>query len=152
MTKSERMKPVLQVADSREEQAAKALGECQRLLQERMQRLEGLQSYQAEYVRHFQEVGGAGATAQRLHDLQRFLANLATAIEQQQYQVELARQQCEKKRLLWQEARSKSIALEKVVARFQEDERMIAERKEQKVNDEHAMNKEIARRREAGEE
>ena len=146
MSKSERMQPVLQVTGSREEKAAKELAESQHQLQERVRRLADLESYVQEYLRHFHEVGNSGASAQRLNEIRRFLANLDMAVEQQKYHVELARQNYEKRRTLWQEARRKSMAVEKAVARFQQDEELIAERKEQKVVDEYAQNQRLRHR------
>mgnify|MGYP002712502084 FL=1 len=92
MTKSERMKPVVRVAESREQAAAREFGASKRALQEHEQRLAELLTYREEYHRHLQQTGRAGVSAGQVMSLKRFLAQLNKASEQQRRIVETAGQ------------------------------------------------------------
>ena len=140
MTKSERLKPVQRVNESREKDAARALGHSVQSLQQQEQRLAELQQYRDEYDRQIQEMGANGLTASRLQQMQRFLHNLNLAIGQQQQIVEVARNEREQKRHSWQQAHSKTQVMDKVIERYRADELYQANKREQKENDEHALN------------
>ncbi len=140
MTKSERLKPVQRINESREKDAAKALGHSVQSLQQQEQRLAELQQYREEYDRQIQELGANGVVASRLQQMQSFLHNLNLAIKQQQQIVEAARHEREQKRHSWQQAHGKTQVMDKVIERYQVDEQYQANKREQKENDEHALN------------
>jgi flagellar FliJ protein len=133
------MQPVLRVAEMREQAAAKDLGNAQRYLKEQEDRLAELQGYQAEYARNFQAQGSSGISAARFQELQRFLASLSQAIEQQQLMVHNAARACVHKKQLWQQAYGKSKSLDKVVERYSEQEQYEEGQREQKAADEMAQ-------------
>lgn len=139
MTRSQRLKPVQRITGAREEEAARLLGECQQQLLLQQQQLQELERYREEYRQHYQQNGRAGLSAQKLLQLQQFLANLEQAIQQQQQTIQRSGQQCEKQRELWRQARGRSQALDKVAERYQEDERQQLNRREQKESDEFAQ-------------
>jgi len=141
MTKSERLKPVQRISESREQDAARALGDSNQSVQAQEQRLVELEQYRSEYHQYVHERGAAGLTAGKLQELQRFLNNLNQAIEQQKQVVEMARQERERMKASWQQAHGKHHALNKVVERYREDERLSANKREQKEIDEHAQGK-----------
>lgn len=141
MKKSDRLQPVQRLSESREQDAAKALGDSNRAVCEQEQRLADLESYREEYARYYQQRGEAGVTAAKLMELQRFLHNLNKAIEQQQQVVAMARQHSEQSKQQWNTARGKRQALGKVAERYREEEQRSAARQEQKENDEHAQRK-----------
>jgi flagellar protein FliJ len=140
MTRSERLKPIQRLNESREKDAAKALGHSVQSLQQHEQRLSELQQYRDEYDRQIQELGQNGVIASRLQQMQTFLHNLNTAIAQQQGIVEQARRQQEQKRHSWQRAHSKSQVMDNVADRYRRDEQYQANKRDQKENDEHALN------------
>jgi flagellar FliJ protein len=105
------------------------------------QRLSELEQYRNEYYKYVQERGAAGVTAGKLLDLQRFLNNLNLAIEQQKQVVEMARSEREQMKASWQQAHGKHKALNNVVDRYREDERVADGKREQKEIDEHAQGK-----------
>lgn len=139
MTKSERMKPVQRIAETREQAAARELGQAQRYLQEQQGRLDELCRYRSEYSRQCQEAGSAGISVARFRDLQQFLANLDRAITQQEQVVAVAQQTCQQKMQFWQAAHGRTLSLDKVVAHYQAAERRSAEQGEQKELDERAQ-------------
>jgi flagellar FliJ protein len=141
MKKSDRLKPVQRLSESREQNAARALGESNQAVEAQEQRLSELEEYRSEYYKYVQERGANGVTAGKLQDLQRFLNNLNMAIEQQKQVVEMARQEREQMKGLWQQAHGKHQALSNVVERYREDERLEDGKREQKDIDEHAQGK-----------
>ncbi len=139
MKRSKRLKPVVQVAESREQQAARALGAAQARLAQARQQLAELQRYRDDYRQGFQQAGATGMGAARLADYQQFLHKLGQAIEQQTQQVAQATREAEAKRALWFASRGKVRMLDTVVARYQAIEEQQASRQEQREQDERAQ-------------
>lgn len=135
------MQPVKRIAESKERDAAKALGESQRVMQEQGDRLAQLKAYREEYRTHVQQTGSAGVSAGRLQELHRFLNRLDEAIAEQEKRLQMAAQVCEERRHGWFDARGRTRVLDKVVAKYQEEERVDAARHEQKELDEFAQRK-----------
>jgi flagellar protein FliJ len=140
MTRSERLKPIQRLNESRENDAARALGHSVQTLQQQTQRLSELQQYRDEYDRKIQELGQNGVIASRLQQMQSFLNNLNLAIAQQQAVVEQAQRQQEQQRHSWQRAHNKSQVMDNVAERYRRDEQYQANKRDQKENDEHALN------------
>ncbi len=141
MTRSERMKPVVEVAESRERKAAREFAEHQHMVETECQRLDDLQGFRKEYLRGMQTQGESGMTAARLRQWQQFMAGLDRAIEQQRQQVASVESQLEQKRQQWFLARGKHKALGKVVERYRADEERVRSKREQKEIDEFAQRK-----------
>ncbi|MBK1674865.1 flagellar export protein FliJ [Ectothiorhodospira shaposhnikovii] len=129
------MEPVLQVADNRQQRAAQGLGQSQMNLNECMARLEELSSYRDEYSQRFNSQSQVGMTGVSVRDYRLFLHRLNEAIEQQLRLVEAARQEVEMSRGRWVEARGKTEALNRVVQQFQQEERLVEDRREQAEQD-----------------
>ncbi len=141
MTKSQRMKPVLQVASAREQAAARDLGVAQRHLGEQHARLNELCTYRNEYLQQTADLGSVGINVTRYIEMQRFLNNLNTAIEQQQQMVAQATRLCEERTRSWQEAHTKNKSLDRVVQHYVRRELHEESRREQKMTDEIAQHK-----------
>ena len=151
MTRSKRMQPVVEVAASKEQAAARKLGECQHEIDTRNARLTELLAYQAEYAQRFEASGGTGLDMARLQDYRVFLARLNDAIRQQRQLVEMARSDYEKMKGLWLGARQQAQAIDKVVDRFKLDEVRAQGRREQAETDERALQNHRRRDSERGE-
>lgn len=139
MKRSKRLKPVVQIAESREQQAARALGAAQTTLDQARQQLEELQGYRADYLQRFQQAGAVGMGGARLGDYQQFLQKLALAIEQQGQVIAQAEQEVEARRQQWFDTRGKVQMLDTVVTRYRDEESREASRKEQLEQDERAQ-------------
>ncbi|HEC18561.1 MAG TPA: flagellar export protein FliJ [Gammaproteobacteria bacterium] len=139
MKRSQRLEPVVKVAENREQQAAKALGEAQAALQQAQQRLAELKTYREEYVQRFHSDGATGMSAVQMGDYRLFLSKLSRAIEQQAELVEQAAARLEQQRQQWFDQRGKVKMLGNVVSRFQADERRSVERREQREQDERSQ-------------
>ncbi len=145
MTRSKRMRPVVNVAASKEQEAARLLGECQREVDLREARLHELLAYQTEYAARFETSGGDGLDMARLQDYRVFLARLNEAIALQRRLVEAARLDCEAKKNAWLGTRQHAQAIDKVVDRFRRDEVRAQGRREQAETDERAQQSRAAR-------
>lgn len=133
------MRPVVQVAASREQEAAKLLGEAQREVALREARLNELLAYQTEYAARFETSGGGGLDMARLQDYRIFLVRLNEAIALQRRLVDAARMECEARRAMWLGTRQQAQAIDKAVDRFRRDEAHAQGRREQAEADERAQ-------------
>lgn len=134
MTRSKRMQPVAQVAESRQRDAARILGERQRVLDEQVRRLEQLHEYRGDYARRFED--GAEWIGLNVREYRVFLSRLNQAIEEQALRVDRARAELERSRGQWTRCRVHRDAVGKAMDRFQEEERQQEARREQAENDE----------------
>ncbi len=141
MTRSERFKPVVGVSASREQEAAKAFADQQRVLEQERHRLADLEKFRQEYWRDFERRGADGISGVRLRQWQLFMANLDQAIAHQLKVIAAAERQSEQKRQLWLEARSRRKAVDKVVERYRSEEQKAEAKREQKQQDDLAQRK-----------
>lgn len=139
MKRSRRLQPVVKVAESREQQAARALGQSQQDLAQAEQRLAELEAYREEYIRRFHSEGATGMSAAQMGDYRQFLHKLARAIEQQGHVVGQAKKAVEAQRQHWFKSRGKVQMLDNVVSRYAADEQRESDRKEQHEQDERAQ-------------
>ncbi len=139
MKRSQRLEPVVRVAENREQQAARSLGDSQLALNQAQQRLDELENYRKEYIQRFHTTGATGMSAVQMGDYRLFLSNLSRAIEQQIGLVKQAVVTVEKQRQQWFARRGKVKMLGNVVSRFQTEEQRVADRKEQLEQDERAQ-------------
>ena len=139
MTRSKRLQPVVRVAESREQDAARRLGESQAELHRCQEQLAQLQAYRTDYAHSFHQAGAGGVDGARLQDFHTFLTNLDEAIAQQQARVQQAARVCEERRREWQATHTKTRMMEKVVGRAQQEEQREQDRREQRDTDERAQ-------------
>lgn len=136
MTRSERMQPIKDLADSRERDAGASVAAARRLLEEREKQLEQLRTYRADYAARASSHGAADAV--RLQNYHAFLGRLSDAVRQQEDLVAAARLELERVSTTWQERRIEAASLGKVVDRLATAERRTTERREQRDTDEQA--------------
>lgn len=139
MSRSERMQPVAQVVQTRERDAARAVGLSQRLLDEQRERLRQLEQYRGEYLQNFQRQGSSGISGGQLRQWQQFIATLDQAIGLQRQQVVAAERDLQQKQRLWQQALTKQKAVDNVITRFRQEEERVRSKREQKEIDELAL-------------
>lgn len=138
MTRSKRLNPVVKVAEHREKDAARRLGQSQQRLEQQRARLRELVGYRDEYHVKFQQTCGRGVDVKQLQEYRLFLARLNDAIAQQQNTVVQAEREVERCRTSWLSTRTRSQALDKVRERYQDVERQEADRREQADLDERS--------------
>jgi len=136
MTRSKRMDPVLRVAEHRERDAARALGESRQRLEHQRQRLQELLDYREEYSRRFQETAGGGMDMNKLHEYRAFLGRLNDAVDHQHRSIAKAEAEVDRRHRDWLELCTRLRSLDTVRERFRRDERQADERREQRDQDE----------------
>ncbi len=139
MNKSQRLKPVSEIAHAHERDAARHMGQQQNVLQEHKNKLDELIQYRSEYVEKMVSAGSAGIGAGQMQDYTRFIRRLDEAIVFQRSQIELAVRQLEVKQREWQAMHTRSEALNKVVDRYRTAEIRAQDKREQNENDERAQ-------------
>lgn len=131
---SQRLRPLQQLVESREETAARRLLDQQRRLGERELRLEELNRYLTEY-----EGGVQAHSAQMLMNRQAFVARLREAVEMQAGLVNQARTDCDVERANWLLQRRELSTLDRLASCYRRREQRVEEQREQKRLDEFAL-------------
>ena len=137
MTRSKKLKPVVQHVDKREQNALQAVAFSQQQLRQQQLRLQQLIDYKQEYIA--QQAQPKTCSSLQMQEFQRFLAQLDDTISRQQQVVAMAERELDIKRNHWKLSRSKSEAMHKVVDRIQSNEQKKADKVEQKLMDEVAL-------------
>ena len=139
MKKSKRIKPIIRIAESKEQKAATELGRAQNQLQEQLNRLQDLFNYRQEYHARFEQTGRMGVSIQTLHGFRSFLEKLETAIEQQQQSVKMAQDLVQRRKQQWFATRDKVKIYNNVADKYLSAETKQEEQQEQKDSDERAQ-------------
>jgi len=133
-TRSARLEPLQLVADKREDEAMRAMAECQRQVAEHEARLTELQRYMQEYANS----NVAASTPALISNRHAFLAKLREAEKYQQSVLEQAKERSEAERTRWLLKRRDVGVLEQLAASYRTQERQQTERISQKDADERA--------------
>lgn len=147
-TKSRRFQPVVHYAQSKEDEAARRLGDSQKNLLDQQQKLQGLETYLQEYSANLTQVGQIGMSAGQVQSYHAFLTKLREAIKQQLRLVEIAESDLDVKRKAWFLANGRTKTFSSVMERYLSEEAREALRKEQKSLDEFAQRSGQRRRQE----
>ncbi|MEW8663729.1 MAG: flagellar export protein FliJ [Candidatus Thiodiazotropha sp.] len=139
MSPSKRLKPVQRFAHSKEQKAARIMGQARKNLRQEEAKLEQLKQYHQEYLERFKQMAGEGMSATQLQEYRAFLAKLDEAIDQQQEVVATSIDNHTSSKRVWKKNHSRSQALNMAVDRFREQEQKIADRREQKESDERSQ-------------
>lgn len=141
MTRSRRIRPVVEIAENRERDAARQLGLIRQNVADQEKRLEELMQYREEYNRRLTGEGSNRMGARKLQEYQIFLSRLNQAVEQQKQVLAQARREYDEKSRHWAKHRTHAKVMNKVEERFRKQEQHEEGKKEQKEMDEHALRK-----------
>lgn len=139
MSPSKRLKPVQRFAHSKEQKAARMMGQAKKNLQQEEAKLEQLKLYHQEYLERFQQMAAEGMSSTQLLEYRAFLAKLDEAIKQQQEVVAASVVNHSSSKNFWKKKHSRTQALNKAVERFQQQELKSADRIEQKESDDRGQ-------------
>jgi len=139
MKQSERFQPVARVTQMKEEEAAKRLAEFVQTLEQQRSRLGDLEGYCGEYRKQFAAESAAGVTASRIQDFHAFLLNLDKAVEQQRAAIVRLEHEYEERKRQWLAARSRTQAIDQVVAGLRIKEQALENRKDQAEQDDRSI-------------
>ena len=140
MSRSDRIQPIKEIADTRERNAGAVVAQAERALRDRERQLAQLRQYLDEYMR--KNTPGLGSVDPvRLENYRAFLARLTEAVRAQEQLVEQANREYERKREDWRVQHVEAAALGRAVERMQVSERTEQDRREQKEGDEDTANR-----------
>ncbi|MCU7918524.1 MAG: flagellar export protein FliJ [Candidatus Thiodiazotropha sp. (ex Epidulcina cf. delphinae)] len=137
MSPTKRLRPVQRVAHSKEQTAARNMGEARKHLEQEEAKLLQLKRYHQEYLERFQQMAKEGIGSNQLQEYRTFLAKLDEAIQQQQDVVAASMVSHSSSKNNWKQKHTRTQALNKVVDRYRRQEIQSADRREQKESDEH---------------
>ena len=138
MTRTRRLRPVVQHTDKKEQQALLQVAQSQGLLELEQARQVQLQDYKLEYLqRNKNDIGLF--TSLELQEFNRFMQQLDATIERQMDVVQLRQREVEQKREVWKASRIDAKVMHKVVEKLKKQEFVEQERKEQKALDEFSQ-------------
>lgn len=135
MTRTRRLRPVVQHTVKKEQHALQQVAQSQGLLEIEQARQAQLQDYKLEYLQKKKQNIGV-FTPLELQEFNRFMRQLDETIERQMDVVQLRQREVEQKREAWNATRIDSKVMHKVVEKLQKQEFVEQERKEQKALDE----------------
>lgn len=138
MTRTERLQPVVQFTDKKQQQALLEVAHCQRMLELEEKRLAQLKSYKREYLGK-QQQDKTVCRAIELQEFHRFIEQLEQTINKQQELVDLRQREFDAKRNSWKATRVDSKVMHKVVENLQQQEVVAEAREEQKSLDEFSQ-------------
>lgn len=147
MTRSQRLKPILNLAENQEMDAARKLSEWRQQLIRRQGKLNELMQYRTEYHQRFQDDAGRGMHGRQINDFYLFISGLESAIKKQRQQIQQTEVICEQMKQQYLDRHKDTRVMDKVVERFRGDEQIQQRRSEQKEMDEHAQNMFLRKRR-----
>lgn len=146
MTKPFSLQAVLDLMQSRADEATQKLARLIAAEQDAKAKLDLLSQYREEYARRFQATAQAGISPLQWRNFQDFLGRLDDAISQQQRVVTNSQHNTQAGQTHWQEQRVRLKAIDTLSVRHRTAELALEMRREQKLLDEFAARK----RRERG--
>lgn len=138
MQKDFRLKPLLNLAQQRNDAAAKILGQLNQQHQSATDKLNLLIKYKQDYEARFQILMRNGLDKAALRNFQNFINRLDEAIAQQRELINQSILSVQAGRAEWLDARRQMQSFEMLEQRHEADIHKRAEKAEQKLHDEYA--------------
>lgn len=132
------LQPLLDLARTRTDDAARELGELLAAERSVEEKLDLLENYRNEYRQRFADAARAGLTPDAWRNYSAFLVRLDEAVAAQRQLVEQSRARTAEGQQLWMEQRNKLKAFDTLSRRHQNALARIEAKAEQKLSDEHA--------------
>jgi len=136
LSRSARLAPVVEMAESAERTAVQRLGHFQGQVRVAQSKLEDLERFRLEYQEQWIQRGSLGVSGQWLLGYQQFLGQLDTAVAQQRQSLAWHQNNLDKAREAWQQAFTRVEGLRKLVQRYVDEARQLEDKREQKLLDE----------------
>lgn len=139
MNRSQRLKPVVALAEREESQLAQAYTAQLQQLQAARDKLQQLVHYRADYAVMAEQVPGRPMDLARLQGARLFLQRLSDAIGMQEAEIRRIDALVSKARMSWLGAKRHQQSIDDLVTRYQRQEHHIREKREQHQQDEMAI-------------
>ncbi|MBF7072374.1 flagellar export protein FliJ [Glaciecola sp. MH2013] len=140
---------VLDLESKKENKLAQDYQQAELHKQQSRQKLSGLEQYRLDYLRLIQQKGQLGVEAKELHQHQSFVGKLDKACEQQIQFISQATLVADQRKRLWLDQQKRRKAIEILISSKRAKASVIANRREQDMYDEIALQK-YARRKHPG--
>lgn len=141
MKKSLRLTPILDLAEKKEQDAAKAFALQQQKVQTMLQGRERLQGFLDSYHARYQSSGSLGLTVSQLAEYRAFLSKINSAIEEQTAGLHAAEAELLAKRRAWEAAHQHREGMAKLIRNARQEEDKLENKREQADMDERAARK-----------
>lgn len=129
---------LLQLAEDKREEAARAISVAVQRLEQSKQRLTQIEQYRLEYRARLTDTASRGMRIHQWNDFHLFLAKLDSAVDQQVLDRERCEAQVEASKQAWLVCEKEVKAYEMLRARHNERENLKEAKREQKLSDEWA--------------
>lgn len=139
MARAFSLQPLLELMQTRRDEASRRLGQLLALERNEQARLSMLEQYRAEYAGKLNAACADGVTLEQLRNHQAFLARIDDAIAQQTQALTQSRQRTDQGRQHWQNQDRKLKAIDTLSTRHQANERLRENKQEQKLLDEYSL-------------
>ena len=132
--RAKRIQPIAKHAEQKQEDAARAFAHAQQELAQAENQLQQLANYRDEYGRQLVTLS---MNIEWLRDYQLFIVKINNAMEQAKTEVQNKQRNLEQKKQAWLKTRIRSKALNSVVEKYQHEEFVLQEKRDQKETDVH---------------
>ncbi|MFI4939750.1 MAG: flagellar export protein FliJ [Burkholderiales bacterium] len=132
------LQTLIELATSASDEAAKRLGQALRATEKAEKKLALLHQYRDDYAKQFQAKMEQGLSSSNYRNFQAFIVKLDEAITGQQQQVQEAKGGVAVEKGAWQASERKRMSYDTLANREEKKEQHRENKKDQKLNDEHA--------------
>lgn len=136
---------LIELAQKKNDEAARRLGLLQKAHLGAEQKLQMLQQYRQEYVNQLDEQMRQGTPASQVRNFQHFIATLDGAIEQQRLVTQQADTRLDHGRSDWQHSKRQLTSFDTLAERARQQEALASYKREQRDSDERAARQFYAR-------
>jgi flagellar protein FliJ len=112
--KSQRIKTIVDLKATQEQDSLEALGASQRKLLAMQAQVESLKKYRQEYQGRFNQLGSVGTNVEQLLEFRSFMDKLDKAITGQEHSLELCKSDLITKRKIWESMHHRTKGLQKI--------------------------------------
>jgi flagellar FliJ protein len=141
MTQAFSLQPLLEIMQTRADEATRKLGQLIAAEQSQRSRLQMLEQYRDEYAQRMLDATADGITRLILLNYQAFLARIDEAVAQQRSAVENSERNTKAGKDQWQDQNKKLKAIDTLSLRHDARERYRENKQEQKLQDEFSSRK-----------
>lgn len=141
MTQAFSLQPLLEIMQTRADEATRKLGQLIAAEQNQRSRLQMLEQYRDEYAQRMLDATADGITRLILLNYQAFLARIDEAVAQQRSAVENSERNTKAGKDQWQDQNKKLKAIDTLSLRHDARERYRENKQEQKLQDEFSSRK-----------
>lgn len=136
---TERLTLLIKVQKEREESLQAQFVKAQQAFLQAEQKYQGLANYRTEYIQQSLQQGSVGLGGRQFNQYVSFISKLDQALTQQGRVVQQSRNAAEQRRQTWLKMQTKRKGLEKLVEQALAKAQLVADKQQQNLADEYAL-------------